>query len=280
MTHNVQITRSTKQKNTSVEVIDVTPKLAAEWLERNDRNRKIRTHWVDALARDMREGNWMFNAEPVRFDRNGTLLDGQHRLHAVIRSKLTQRFLVVRDLEPETQRVTDIGRARSLGDQLNIDGVITSGSNAAALGRLLVRYDKWGDLGRSGQNQPSNAEIREFIEAHVDEVHRAVVVGNRARNRGFPVAPAVFGMCYFVCARRDRTAADSFFIEQLAEGVGLTPDSPARALLVRLRSDHHSDHDTVCYVFHAWNHFRRGTGLVRLNAPKGGWDSENRPVPR
>ena len=67
-----------------VEVIRITPELAAMWLERNSDNRKLRKYRAVVMAREMTEGNWKANGESISFDTAGAIVDGQHRLQAII----------------------------------------------------------------------------------------------------------------------------------------------------------------------------------------------------
>ena len=97
-------------------VVLVTPELAAEWLAtRNTHNRKIRTQRVALLAEDMTRGSWVFDAMPLRFATDDTLLDGQHRLAAVVRSGLPQHFLVVSGLNVLYFETRQRQRALTLG---------------------------------------------------------------------------------------------------------------------------------------------------------------------
>lgn len=69
--------------------MQVTPEIAKRWLTRNPRNRVARPATVARYARDMAAGKWHLDGSPIRFDATGTLLDGQHRLAAIIESEAT-----------------------------------------------------------------------------------------------------------------------------------------------------------------------------------------------
>ena len=66
------------------EMITVTPEIAQEFLERNHNNRKIKPRKVDKFAYQLSQGQWITNGDTIRFDVKGTLIDGQHRLKAVV----------------------------------------------------------------------------------------------------------------------------------------------------------------------------------------------------
>ena len=60
-------------------------------------------------AADMKAGRWQLNGEAIKFDKNGHLLNGQHRLHAVVRADTTIQMLVISGLDPETRTTMDSG---------------------------------------------------------------------------------------------------------------------------------------------------------------------------
>jgi hypothetical protein len=93
----------------------ITPKIAAEYLSRNE-NRPLRNQWVDHLAQKMASGSWVFNHEGIAFDDDGNLVDGQHRLNAVIMSGATIEFLVTRGLSKVAKYSMDGGIIRTVSD--------------------------------------------------------------------------------------------------------------------------------------------------------------------
>lgn len=106
------------------EVVSITPEIAAEILNGNTSNRPIRNQRVNQLAQTMRDGQFVLNGEPVIISKTGRLLDGQHRLHAVIQSGVTIQAVITRGLEDEARVFNTLGQAirRSPGDVLAMHG--------------------------------------------------------------------------------------------------------------------------------------------------------------
>lgn len=75
-------------------IMDVTPIQAATWLESNKFNRKISDVSVLRYARDMAAGQWTLNHQGIAFGDDGVLVDGQHRLMAVVKSGETVKMMV------------------------------------------------------------------------------------------------------------------------------------------------------------------------------------------
>lgn len=114
-------------------IMDINEEVAAKMLEKNtDNYRKLNMKTVHQYARKMTLGYWQENGEPIQFDKNGKLLNGQHRLRAIIESHTTQRMLVVFDVDAD---VFDSGRNRTLREYSNINSAI-GGAITAILSRL------------------------------------------------------------------------------------------------------------------------------------------------
>lgn len=98
----------------------LTPEYASQLLLQNTGNRKIRNSVVTRYAEDMRNKKWANTHQGIAIDINGNLIDGQHRLHAVIKSGSTVPMLVTTGLPPESFEVIDKLSARSDADSLRM----------------------------------------------------------------------------------------------------------------------------------------------------------------
>ena len=71
---------------------NITPKMAAEMLERHlnpENQRRQSQSVVESYARAMRAGQWLLTHQGIAIDTNGELVDGQHRLSAIVASGAT-----------------------------------------------------------------------------------------------------------------------------------------------------------------------------------------------
>ena len=104
------------QSSFDTQVIRVSPLLAKQWLSKNlENNRNLSLRYSQNLAKLMQKGEWKLG-EPIKFDKHGQLIDGQHRLQAVIIANLSVEFLVIYGYETESAQVLDRGKSRSLQD--------------------------------------------------------------------------------------------------------------------------------------------------------------------
>lgn len=120
--------------------MDITPEIAAHWLQNNVRNRPLADDTIIAYARDMRNGEWVETHQGLAFNDRDELIDGQHRLHAIIRAGVTVRMMVTFGLKSEiegkectTMDAVDRGRPRSVADQLRIQHGMKDGSKIAMI---------------------------------------------------------------------------------------------------------------------------------------------------
>lgn len=104
------------------EFLEVTPDKAKEMLRFNKSNRDLHDDRVAAYAAIMTEGEWAdFHTDPIVFDTNGNLLNGQHRLRALIRAQKTITFRVTRNVDPSMAHIIDVGLVRTLRDSMTIN---------------------------------------------------------------------------------------------------------------------------------------------------------------
>jgi hypothetical protein len=103
--------------------MEITPELAQKWLERNDENqRSIRKDDVRKYAEHMKNGEWEQNGETIKFDTEGNLLDGQHRLLACIKAGVPFTTIVVTGISNAAKMTIDVGTPRTPRDVLRFGG--------------------------------------------------------------------------------------------------------------------------------------------------------------
>jgi hypothetical protein len=262
----------TSEPKITTEVIG--PEEAADILaNRNKRNRAISPKTVNEYARQMAAGEFPFIADPVRFDHDGNLIDGQHRLAAVVGSGQPQQFVIVRNLDPETQKYMDAGRKRTATDQLRIEGM-PSPSVAASIGRFVMHWQA-GDV--PGFNTKfSTAEVVDFVESNLDRIEAASAHA-RGLYRATRSSQAISGASYFMAREvADAETADVFF-NLLVSGAGLDTGSPILLLRNKLiymssggsRSKKAERPELAYFYVRAWNGWRRNEELTKLQLPSG-----------
>lgn len=200
-------------------IVYVTPEMAERWLGMNKVNRNIRNSRVAQFARDMQRGHWHLTGEAVKFGKSGNLLDGQHRLRAVIESGCTVPMFVVRGIDDDAQTVLDTGSARTAADNLGMQGY----KNAQLVASIARRR-----ISLTGFNDVTNSEVFEYVEENPDIMEAALVARRYAKR--CDIIPSTVGLAAWLIAEtHDWFTADAFF-NAAAEKIGLAPGDPVLAM--------------------------------------------------
>ena len=249
----------------SAEIVTVTPAMAQEWLTHNEVNRNIRQHDVEKYARSMIRGRWTLTGEAIKFSRDGQLLDGQHRLTAIVRAKTAVSLMVVRGIESSAQLDMDSGAKRSASDALGFLGE-SSTALLAASARLAFLVDN--DLINAERKKQgvSHGEIADYVAAHPDL--RDAVLAALGLRKYIDAPPTAIVVAYYYLRQIHQTQAGEFF-NGLASRANLPTGSAILALDSRLRSirkngTRASHRDYLNLFFKAWNYWRKDRPAATL----------------
>lgn len=210
------------------EIISVTPTLAEEWLGKMGPNRPLRKADVERLASDIASGAWELNGETVKFLKCGTLIDGQHRLAAVVHSRKSVPMEIVRGLTEKAAQTVDTGRSRSFSDVLFIEGGVNVRA-IAATAKWLWRYDTDQMVGK--YRQPSNAELRQTLAAYP-------TIGDAVREvqRSKEIQPHSAIAFVLTIAKENKPKKAMAWLESLHSGADLRRADPVLHLRRKLLS--------------------------------------------
>jgi len=125
----------------TMEVVNITPKLAAEYLSCNSGNRPINPNHVNTLLNEFNTNRWLLNGQPIAFDANGKLADGQHRLTACIRLNKNFQSWVVRGVPPSSFETFGNQVMRTKAQVLRIAGHKHASQLSALLSNIYM-YNK------------------------------------------------------------------------------------------------------------------------------------------
>lgn len=264
--------------NISVEMI--TPELAKKYLAENQGNRTLRTRAVEVYALDMACGNWKFLGDPIRFSRDGRLLDGQHRLAAIIMSKTTQQMVVVRGLYMNTQINMDTGIKRNFADYLKFVGEANVHMYAAIIGGVT----RWEESGSLRSNNTSHAELEKTYHKY-PELKDAISVVQRANN-AVSTGYVAGGFVWWKLNQIDAGECANFFdrlISQEDHHQG-DPIFALRRLLISNapagRKRTLPPQNVAALMIKAWNKWREGERVEVLMWRGGGSSPEPFPEPK
>ncbi len=228
----------------------ITPELAEQYIAKNTHNRSIREPDVLNLAYAIERNEWRITNQGIAFDRNGVLIDGQHRLRAIMLAGKPVQMFVTRGLAPDAAEAIDIGRKRTNADTLTLSGYSDAHMLAAAA-VWLTRYE----MGRmaSGQVKLTPQQTKAILAAHPGLI-------TTARMRPTPIRLLPKSLVLWLnyeFTRRDEEIGTAF-IAGLCSGENIAAGDPvaaARKNLLRLLMDSgkRSDVYRAAIVIKAWN---------------------------
>lgn len=205
-----------------VSIVTVDPNLAATMLATQKANRNLRRAKVDEYANDMKNGNWSFTGESICFNKRGELVQGQHRLNAIIKSGVTLQIVVVYDVDDDAILDMDSGMKRQFSDYLQITGE----TNTAVVAGICARMNEY----RTGNRRCTHAESRSILDEFPD-IHMAAGLASSKYKSVSELlhSPAVAGFLIWATNRIDPDKMTSFF-DGVKSGANLVQGHPALVL--------------------------------------------------
>jgi hypothetical protein len=202
----------------------ITPARAAEWLEANTTNRPLSRAVVRSFAEAMRRGEWLVTHQGIAFDVNGVLVDGQHRLAAIVEADRPVEVTVFSEVAEGTFDVLDIGKRRSAADVLAIEGEKNS-TMLAAMVRTVWLYHNRADLNWSGGAAAvSNHQIVQTLQDN-PKLRDFVGLGEQIATATGMIKSAAGAGSYLV-ERANRRADLTPWYEGIIDGAGLRKGDP------------------------------------------------------
>jgi hypothetical protein len=258
-----------------IEVELIEPRMAEEYLAENPLNRNVSTRVVTAYSNDMRAGNWRLVGDPIRFDVNGKLLDGQHRLMACVNAGVPFESVVIRGLDPTDRAVVDSGRKRTGANVLEMAGLKGNSMVMAAVAAMGCFDDK-GKLVSSVSRveQPTHTELLEWAQKHAPEISIPFRPAMRIyqQHRG-SCAGYIYG-AYKIYEADPHRAYN--FLQDVADLATGGRGDPKAALLRRLQVLGSTQRvraksaRTVYAFYTAWNAYQLGEDLYVISDPDKG----------
>jgi hypothetical protein len=192
-----------------VEVVEITPEIAAQWLKANRLNRPVRRSVWEAYSQQMTEGKWRVNGQAIIIAENEDILDGQHRLLAVIDAGISIKTLVVYGISPEAFATIDTGAVRTGADALflhfNQQPVMTVKA-AATAAQWCSRIERGTVLAK---RRMSNADIIDYVCAHQSLFQWAETLSSFPKDSR-PMSLGIGCALYELFARKNLELANQF----------------------------------------------------------------------
>lgn len=187
-------------------IVNVTPEDAMALLESNGSNRPLNDQHVRRIARQIADGKWRFNGDTIKISSTNDILDGQHRLWAIIEAKVPVETIVVRGIEPDAFATIDtLRKPRSGSDVLALLGAT---HHRVVISTALQWPTRWQrkclETYRAPNNRIENSDVEQAYRDNPGIV-RAAEAASRLRGLANPGLIAFF---YFILTNRNPDLAE------------------------------------------------------------------------
>lgn len=246
--------------------VHVTPALATEWLTKNVNNyRKLRRQQVNELKNALEQGLWKVTHQGIAFDKEGNLVDGQHRLTAIAESGITAEVMVAFGVEIDTVDYMDIGAKRQFSDVLARRGEKNSVLLASVILRLWYWYEN-DDHMPAKNYKPTFEERLKFLEAR-PEIRDSIIISKTADTTN-----TILSITHYIFGNIESDDRDWFFENLLSFETTVPTDHPIAILRSSLFNDkkdqklgaRSSDIRHLAIIIKTWNAFRSRNKIHHL----------------
>lgn len=260
----------------SVEVI--TPVIAKKMLEGNTDNRKLRNSRVRQYADAMKRGLWDIQNDAITISKSGKLINGQHRLSAIIEADTACQCLVLRGVDESAFTIIDSGLSRTVNDALSAAGLGVNATHLSPIVKTLVAMDAGLNIyDTNAMALVQRQDVLDYCGANGEILDWALSVARKADLSvgGIRHAWGVFAI--LVASKHGQEKADEF-INLVIDGVGLkSGDSPLalRNWLGRQRGSWNrtSSKGNIAIFIHIFNKWMAKESVAVVKPLGQSWDT-------
>jgi len=204
----------------------ITPEVAKALLENNTNNRSITQGHLALIKSEILSGKWQYNGQPIIIGESGRLLDGQHRLTAVVETGIPIDTFIMRGINEDAFVTIDTGKVRGGSDVLSIAGSKHGSHVASAIRKILEQFGGTKKCQGKYSHKISNGEYLAVYQEHGEEltdlfdlVHSWVLNGSRLLSESDAMA--------FIILARDESSEIYNFLEEVITGREISKKSNA-----------------------------------------------------
>jgi len=216
---------------------EITPARAESFLKKNKNNRPVKASNVLKLKNDLQQGHFKLTHQGIAFDWDGNLLDGQHRLMAIVESGVTASMYVTYNCDPSIFKVIDSGSARNTNDVLKLLGVTSYSTVASGIRLILWAWDRYAAQSSLIPKKTyktyttTNAETAEFYTEHAAVLDSLTHQARSLRKQNSALMQSSIVAFFFLALERHKSVVKAHeFIERIAVGANLQNGSVELAL--------------------------------------------------
>jgi len=261
-------------------VVTITPTIAERLLSKTDPTvqRKVNDSHVTFLVREMQKNQFVLNGVTIIQDKHGNIIDGQHRLHASVKSKVSFNTIFIKGVKTELIKTIDTGlKSRSLANILEI-AHRKKYKYSNTIASVVKMLNKMENGSFSNTNQRSNkgfissSDFLKWFESnpkiydHVIECKQILANGDGLMNH------TIYISCKWILDKHNKAKSDIFFAK-LASDIGhngecITYHLRKKLLKAKLDNSKLTYKDQIFLIFRCWNAFIDGKVFSKFYIPQ------------
>jgi hypothetical protein len=203
----------------------ITPEMALLILGLNTHNRPVQSLTVDRYRDLITDGKWRLSIEAIGFSYDGVLINGQHRLLAIIEAGIPVAMTCWFGCEPEEFEVIDVPKIRTPADSVS-----THGYNHANTRTSLARHMLRAEL--RTRSHPSVLVIAKVKAMANENIDTALKAGDRIYHHRVITRSAGVLAYYWIEKHTKHLQKLPDFWDHLSHGGGMQEG----ALILKLRN--------------------------------------------
>lgn len=198
----------------------ITPDVAKEMLKGNHGNRNLRLSAVTKWVETIKSGGWVTTPQGIILSPSGRLLDGQHRLTAVVTAGIPVQMVVWRDVPESVYPFLDRGAGRSLADATK------NSPREMSIATAAFR------IANNNSTGAPDVVTLAVYESFKDDIQAVVeMAGKRSKRSSAPILVAA------VAALAESPANKEWILRRVYSFTHLSPDIPAAGLSLLRQMD-------------------------------------------
>lgn len=214
--------------NTAKEFI--SPESAKQFLQKNISNRSVNHELVNRYARDMQMGEWKLTHQGILLGIDDRVIDGQHRLMAIVKSGIGQWILVTRD----SQYFSALDVPVDVGARRTTSFVLGANPQLVAMIGFALRIGK-------NISMPSPADIQTHIDLF-EAPFNTLMKGSKTTKKGITTAAVQLSAVTRIMHGDDAEYISSNFMAMVQDRFTSLDPMPAsfykQIVIDRIKQDH------------------------------------------
>ena len=247
-------------------------------LDGNTSNRKLRKTRVNQYADAMKRGMWDIQNDAITISKTGKLLNGQHRLSAIVLADQSCQCLVLRGVDESTYTVIDSGLSRSVNDSLHSAGMGLNSTHISPMAKTLIAMDAGLSIyDTNALSLVQRQDIVDYVETNNETLNWASMLARKADLSVGGIRHA-WGVFAILASKKHGKEKVEEFMSLVVDGVGLKPgDSPLalRNWISRQRGSwtRSASKNNIAIYISAFNKWMKGEKVAVIRPLGATWDT-------